>query len=272
MSTHRIKLAPRAEEDDDAILAEVAFKALGAIAAAFLALTLASLGALIYVLVTGTAASEEPRIEALAGGCKQHAVGDGVWWNSNYPYTLDMRSGCAQLSMSEIRSRRGPWGHGMRVAYVNFGSIHANGVYPMRDEEQFTTKPDGMHCNTSNWHGCVGKGVGVQKAEGMSWGYIVERDLGAVTLGGEAGLFVYYSSWRVLIDSYPVAGKFGPVDMTFEGWQATPFLGATLRYRYLFAQARAYASMKAATHGCSGCSGVTNGTGTQVAAGLSVPF
>ena len=65
---------------------------------------------------------------------------------------------------------------------------------------------------------------------------------------------------------------FAPMNMDWRGYQATPFLGLTARYMDLFVMVRGYSRIRAAEHGCGGCSGVAGKSATQALIGISIPL
>lgn len=218
--------------------------------------------AIMLVFVPALAHASDWRVEAAAGGCRYTAAGDGIWWNSKYPHDVDMTSGCGMVSISRIVGNKG-W----RLAYIDLGAARSDAVFPMVDSEQALPPFDGSHCNKSTYSGCLGRGVGVQRARGLSLGYVVEHGFGKAMLGLEGGAFVYSGSWDVHITS-----EAGTMDFHWQGLQATPYVGFTMRYEYLFSTIRAYGSIKANEHDCGGCSGVTGGPASQALIGVSVPF
>lgn len=217
-------------------------------------------------------ARAETRLEALGGECQYTEVGDGIWQNSKYPHALDMRDACALLAVSSITPHAGAMATGWRLAYVTLGKARVDAVFPMVDHEQALPAFNGAACNSSTMSGCLGHGRGFQSARGLSLGYVLEDTVGPIVLGLDVGAFVYEGTFSIAIEREPRSTAARWVDFHWTGWQATPYYGANIRYGYLMAMFRVYGRIRAAEHGCGGCSGVANGSGTQVAVGLSVPF
>jgi len=268
--THRIKLSRAPIEDDDIAVRDTVRRAIGLVAAGFLAAMLIGAGITIYVAVTSRAAAEEPRFEVMGGQCRYGKVGNYVWFNDHYQHALDMTAACSMMGISRLTGSFG-WSYlGWRVAYVDFGTARTNAVFPMVDTEQ-PSHPGGSNCNAATLSGCLGRGIGEQTARGISAGVIAERDIWGARAGAELGLFVYEGAWRVAITPHP-PGNFAPMRFEWDGYQATPFIGATLRYEHGVAMVRAYSRIRAAEHGCGGCSGVAGKMATQALLGISVPF
>ena len=251
-------------------------------AAALYALAIA-LAAFTFLLYPSHA-SAELRLEALGGRCEQNRTEEGSWWNDHYETNLQLRTGCYQLGISAA-----PWtwrgnSFGWRLAYVDFGSISTNSVMALRDEDQFKY-PDGSRCNTTTGEDCLIRTVGGGRAQGISLGLIVERAMRGryfatqdhVTIGAEAGLFVYYNHWTVEVTAHPdpsvsLMGDFVPMRWDqARGWLVTPYAGVNLRYHWLLVSMRTYASIMAQGK-CDYCAGVTKHHAFQFNAGISVPF
>jgi hypothetical protein len=244
------------------------------------------IGAFLALHLAPAHAGEGVRLEVLGGQCKLTASGPGVWHNPHYPNTFDLSAGCMQIGLSEILSRKGPWAFGFRLAYVDLGTVKWMATYPMRDDEQFTLKPDGTNCvlgtresfgtsGSPNWmRGCVGRGEHQQSHKGVSLGYLAEREFSLATLGVDVGGFLYYGHFRYTVQSWPDGSFFGPWhdNTSVKGWQLTPYLGVTVRHGPFLLQVRGYGSIKAARSGCGDCSGVSAGPGWQLVGGLSLPF
>lgn len=225
----------------------------------------------LSLLAMNAKAESTWRFESVLGQCKYSEVGNYIWFNDLYPYKLDMSAGCALLAISKVNRNEGNTHLGWRLAYTNMGTANVDAIFPMRDEDQAAgLKLDGSGCAPSG-HGCLGHGKGAQKARGFSIGVLIERDAFNLTWDAEGGVFVYEGAFH--IDIEPVQpSKLGSMSFDFEGWQATPFIGLSARYGYLMVMYRVYGRIRAAEHGCGGCSGVANGTAYQALIGLSVPF
>lgn len=265
------------DEDDLTLLQEVVRRAIGWLLNGMLAAAIAAAGALIYVAVSERADAQsdlgrqDRRLEVLGGNCRYGKVGNYVWHNTHYEHELDMTSGCALIAVSSV-SRGSGLRLGWRVAYADLGLARANAVFPMRDEDQVSVLPSGTACDPDTGLGCIGRGYGAQNARGISLGYVAEHNLWGSVLGAELGVFGYYGRWRVHVAPEPPSTHDYPLDIDWAGWQLTPFVGVTFRRGYLIAMLRAYGRVRAAQHGCGGCSGIANSTALQAVVGVSAPF
>lgn len=230
---------------------------------------------LVCMAVWSEARAEGLRFELGAGQCQQNRGGKGSWWNDHYRTFIDLNDRCYQVGFSAT-----PWkwrGNdlGVRFAYVDFGRVRINSEMAARDEDQFSN-PDGSHCNWSNGSGCLINVKGDGHPRGFSAGGIIERKVGDFMLGAEAGMFAYYNRFTVKVSAYPDPSAtpdwswYHDWDLA-RGWNATPYLGANVRYGWLTASVRTYAKIVAHNREQGGSSGVTNGEAWQVMVGLSLP-
>jgi len=234
---------------------------------------------LLWAVVLATTVSiaraeSELHFEALGGRCTYTEVGDGIWFNVKYDYKLDMRAGCSMLAISSMGRNAGSLALGWRVAYVDMGTAHAFGVYPTVEAEQALPAFDGLSCDPSTMSGCLMRGQVHQSARGFSFGYVAEWTVRGAQLGAEAGGLLYDGEVKIHLNPEP-AGTWprpGWADLRWRGTQATVYIGATVRYKYLLVSARDYGRIRAAQHGCGHCSGVAGGPLRQMLIGLSVPF
>ena len=222
------------------------------------------------VLCAAPARADEPlRFEAQAGVCEHGRAGSGIWWNAAYPTEIDLRSACWSLGVSQVPWRAQGWSLGWRADYVDLGRYQADNVFALRDDEQFSGVT-GEDCDLATGRGCLGRGRINGRTRGVSIGALAEHSAGALVLGAEAGVFLYYNWFAVAVTSYPqdqplAAMKWGDI-------QATPYAGITARYGVLIATGRVYGNVVAAEHNCPGCSGITHGPAWQVMIGLNGAF
>ena len=217
-------------------------------------------------------AQEQPRAELLAGQCRQKPIGSGIWYVDGYPHELTMTSNCGLLSASTILLNGMKYDFGLRVALVQLGTIRVNSVFPMREDEN-AAHPSGTNCNPAdNLSGCVGHGFGKQSAQGLSLGAIIERSVNSWTFGAEAGGFVYYGEFSTTIHASQAGTAFQTMHLNWGGWQITPYIGVNVRYGWAMLMLRDYGRIRAAEHGCGGCSGFAQNHAIQALAGFSVPF
>ena len=55
-----------------------------------------------FLLLIGSVAYAEDRVEVLGGTCRYTPVGNGVWYTEGYTHTLKMASACGFIGMSSI--------------------------------------------------------------------------------------------------------------------------------------------------------------------------
>lgn len=276
---------PPQQTDDGPAARDILRRAIYVVIYGFLATLLFGAGITVYVALTGRAAAE-PRIEVLGGACNQTRSEKGSWWNDHYPTSIDLSTSCSQIGVSatpwKLLAFGTPWDAGWRLAYVNLGRITTDSVMALRDDEQFAN-PSGAHCDHATNSGCLIRTVGGGTAQGISAGLLMERDLAGfqfarpqrngIVFGVEGGLFVYHNRFTIDITRYPDPGGAPAIHWDeAEGWLATTYVGANLRFLQLMVSARAYQRVTAHAVGCGGCSGITKGPAYQVVAGFSIPF
>ena len=226
---------------------------------------------LLLSLSLTTAQAEPLRLEAQAGVCEHGLAANGIWHNDSMPTDIDLRSTCWSFGVSQAPWKYRGFDLGWRLAYVDLGRYKADNVFAMRDDEQFTGVT-GDDCEADSGKGCLGRGRISGRTRGVSIGALAEWPVSVVTLGLETGVYAYYNRFTVTISAHPDASKFQPVTVTWGDIHATPYLGTTARYKYLFATARIYGHVRAGEHNCGGCSGITHGPAWQLTAGIQVPF
>ena len=165
------------------------------------------------------------------------------------------------------------WDTGLRVGYVDLGRVHVRAIWWMRDED-FHRKPDGHSCDPVTMKDCLGRGALWQRVKGFTLGGLLERELiPHLRVGGEGGLYVYEGSFQVSVQPFPHPHTYqGGTSKVFSGWQLSPYLGLTVNSGYFMLAARRYFVIRAAEHGCGGCSGPTRGEVDMVYAGLQAHF
>ena len=227
---------------------------------------------LLILLLWPMLANAEPlRLEAQGGICEHGLAANGIWHNDAYPEQIDLRSPCWQLSLSQAPWRYGNWSLGWRLAYVELGRYKADTVFPMRDDEAHIGIK-GDDCRPETRHGCLGRGRINGRTRGGSIGALAERAVGSFTLGIEGGAYVYYNYFMVTITAYPDESRFDSAKAKWGDIHATPYLGITARYKYLFSTIRGYGHVRAGEHNCSGCSGITHGPAYQATIGIQYEF
>lgn len=210
------------------------------------------------------------RLEAVVGSCKQGIAKNGTWWSNDYPTSIDSATGCYQLGASQITGAWRGWDLGWRAGWLDFGAVSANNVFAMRDDEQFNGVMNGAGCDPRTFHRCVGRGVMSQDVKGVMVGALAEHDVGAWTLGLDAGGYAYHSRFKVTIVPH-WRSRFRPFSVDWDGLNVTPYLGVTAARGYFFATARTFWTIRA-SESCGHCTGMTSGAAYQIAAGIQVPL
>jgi hypothetical protein len=231
------------------------------------------IGAFLALHLAPAHAGEGVRLEVLAGQCQGERLPDGNWWSAHYPHELDLKSGCYQISISELLGTWRGWDTGLRLAYVDMGRMHVRAIWWLRDED-FHRRPDGHSCDPSTFKDCLGRGTLWQEVKGFTVGGLLERELiTSLRVGAEGGLFVYEGSFQITVRPFPRDDTYiGWTSKVFSGWQLSPYLGVTVNSGYFMLAARRYYVIRAAEHGCGGCSGPTRGEVDMVYAGLQAHF
>jgi hypothetical protein len=204
------------------------------------------------------------RWEASGGVCKLGLAPSGIWWDKRYEHDVDVASGCFQLGVSAAPWRWRGWDFGWRAAYVDLGKFSANSIAPSRDEDM-DRQPDGSNCDRNTWKDCVTRFDGHGHAYGVSLGGLVEKRVGKVTLGIEAGAYVYYSYYMVT-----TTHQYGYSEVwdRAKGVMVTPYIGVTAQHGHLMTAARVYSSIREQGD-CGGCCGLTRGPAVQWTVGVS---
>ena len=246
-------------------------------------------GAVLTVLYSSPRAAAEPRFEVLVGSCEYTRGEKGSWWNDYYPTSIDLTTKCGQIGVSDTpwkaRLFDSTWNAGWRLAYVDLGLIHTDSVMAMRDVDQFSN-PDGSQCDPTTNANCLMRTTGGGRAQGISIGGLLEHSIGdfadradphsGLVFGAEAGFFLYHNGFDIDIEAHPAAGGQASTIATSwdlaDGWLATTYLGANLRFADLFIAGRIYQRVTAHKTGCGGCSGITKGPAYQLNVGISLPF
>ncbi len=250
------------EQDDDAM------RQFWGLVAKFYALAFAALAVVALFFPLPARAGEGKRLEILGGHCKVQPIGSGIWFQREYPHTLELTSGCFQISISEVLMRRGRWGYGVRLGYVDLGTTRMDSEFAVLDQEQLLV-PNGDNCHPTTFSGCKARGWSAQRVQGITLGGLAERRSGSnTTVGLEAGLYLYSGSFDVSIDVHGMP-NYTRWDLHWQGEQISPYFGATLQYGHLFMLARVFTQIRAAEHSCGGCSGFSQGPAGFFGAGVT---
>ena len=219
------------------------------------------LGLLAYMWISP--AHAQVRLELGIGKCQHSLAQDGSWHYTygGYQNNNSVRPTCYQAGASWMPAHRWGLDFGVRGSFVELGEVKASGnSYPINEAAYFQARSTRTAFNDG--------GQGYASGEGSSWGYtvgpVVEKRLGSLTLGGEAGLAYIHSTWHANTVLYP-SWAFA------DGWRWTNYLGAQVRYKIAYVSVRRYADV-GAWRPCDGCWGLTLGPVVQATIGLSVPL
>ncbi|MGH9697938.1 MAG: hypothetical protein ACRD52_00595 [Candidatus Acidiferrales bacterium] len=218
---------------------------------------------LLAMLLTPNPANAQ-RLELGLGQSHFSQVDDDIWFtrHGNYPFSNNLTTDSAALGLSgDVTGLR--WGKtqlGWRIWMVDLGNTSNTAVWS-RDEQAYLRGDYSLPA--------YNEGNGTGSAYGVTVGpkleYLLTNDL---SLGVETGVFLYRASWteevRVIGHSQWTRMSECP-NCAGAHTALTAYLGATVRYRWLFASARYYRHV----HGMNSMFG---GPVRQFLAGVSVPF
>jgi hypothetical protein len=125
---------------------------------------------------------------------------DGVWYQSPFGFQANTRP-----TSFEIGARQRIGDFGLHVAYVDLGTVTADNVASMRDDE-FGKHDFSKPCVISGQHNCLGFFKARQNVSGVLAGVSYGRDFRGIRLEGEVGSYFYRSSWSVNIQC-PACGN-----------------------------------------------------------------
>lgn len=224
-----------------------------------------SLGLIALVLWASQANAASYRLELGLGQSHFALHGDGTWYQSDWPYSNDLRGNVVQLGLSKhFDAFDGePYAMGWRVAYVDLGDT-SNSAQWVTDA---AFAAHATHCNpcwhgTSHWHV-----AGVSAGGTLDWNALPGR----ATVGVEAGWYLYRSGGQV--DYTQTVGCSADCSNSYvvpDSWHSTPYVGIEARYGYAFAALREYKRIDTQTGGQIGLLG--GGSTKQVTIGVSYPF
>lgn len=222
--------------------------------------------AFAVIFAPAPASAADFRVEALGGRCLQDATGSGIWYVDTYPHDVATTSSCAFVGLSSVAPGKLGW----RVGLVDLGTIAVTADFPMADSEH-ALSVSGQACDPLTYLGCVGIGSSRQSAMGLSAGFAYEWAALKATIGLEAGVFVYEGRFRTTVEP-KAPSNFRSIQFYWSDYQATPYVGAMLRYEFLMAMLRVYNRVYAQEPNCNGCSGFADGPAQQLLIGFSIPF
>jgi hypothetical protein len=212
------------------------------------------------------------RLEVSGGNCKHRFAEDSSWsyrdWGS-YETNYDLTPECLQIGASWMPWSVGKLKYGVRLAYVDLGKIGGDITYPVDEPEYFRAKETRTPINseTARLHGQGG-------SRGLTLGIASEYPVGPFWIGPETGVAMLYSTWRTTFNHAQAVNEGCRQDWACaDGWHATLYAGATLRYEWLFLSYRRYANVHASQSEKNPLFiGPTTGPVDSVLVGLSIPL
>lgn len=236
----------------------------------------------VLLLLYGSSAFAEPKLELGIGQTKFHAREDGTWFESQYETHNNLISGSWRVSLRDHfpTSKHFGWS----VGYSYLGEFHGHNHASLWDSEAGKIPEDGSACNYANKsHGCMAWFNGSGKARGITLGLTADQKLKGLTVGVEGGIFIFKSSYDVSVDLYqglnPTDPRMSalPPGSILEynhatGTQRTWYFGARASYGYLFAEVLTFHNIFEQGRGPGGDVGLTGGKTWQATAGVSVPL
>lgn len=208
--------------------------------------------AVLLFIATTALADDRVRVELTAGQCRYGKSEDGSWWKQGYDADFDLTVPCGSVHISSTPWGLGSYKTGWRLGWNDLGRPKATTMVPVRDDEA-NSHPTGENCNLTNGSNCVGYYRQTGGAYGISLAGIIERQVGKVTLGAEAGVF-YYRSWWFVFGEHPAHGtctSCAPGHQQQYTWDmargnhTTTLLGATAEYDGWFLHVRRYSAVYA---------------------------
>lgn len=219
------------------------------------------------------------RLEATYGMCKYGKGSDGSWRKDGYPTYTSLTNNCYGIGISQTPFPTIAGKLGYRVSYIDFGLARADAVVPMRDDEA-NSYPDGNHCDTSTWSGCLGYYSQGGRAKGVSFGPILEQTFKYGTLGAEAGFYFYHSNWNVhaILPYSDCGGTCQQQAWEWDGasgYHLSPYLGLTYSFHGFFVQYRRYTNIYASQVSVTNnelAYGLIGGPLSSVQVGMQIQF
>lgn len=226
-------------------------------------------------LVAGMGAissASDIRFEAMGGTCQHRLAQDASWsyreWG-NYETNMNIKPACYQLGVSWMPKWGGETRLGLRISYVDLGKITADNTFPQDEKAYFQAKESGTPVNstTSRFQGHGG-------TRGITYGLASEFPVGPLQVGPEAGAAWLFSRWKAFFpDKEEERSGCGIGWSCADGWHATMYVGATVRYEWLMFSYRRYFNAHASKASENPLFiGPTTGPVDQFVVGLSIPF
>lgn len=229
-----------------------------------------------FVMATAHAETIKARAEADYGKCHAGSPDEGTWHQRDLPHNIQLSDKCGSLGLHFETPLRDV---GFAVRYVNLGqyAVHAIANNDPEDKADLrgtvstdhmraecqTRRPGSYPLNFDCHYRWNGSGTIYGALFAATWHPI---HIGDLTLGGEAGYYVYRATWNMVIQ--PVNSNEWQYDYRQKtGWSRSPEFGVSAYYKNLYIAARWYMVPDGAQ--------ITPGYRApvqQVTAGISIPF
>lgn len=210
---------------------------------------------LSLALVAGNA-NADLRMEASAGKCQHHLAPDASWhyeYGGIYQEKMQLNPHCLQLGLLWMPTKH----YGVRAAYVDLGAVTADNTYPQDEAAYFAAKNSVTAPPPAD-----GRFQGIGNSKGVTFGPVIE----ARGVSAEAGVATLYNTWHAWVEGFPTWNY-------ADGWNATWYAGAGVRWKFLTVNVRRYANVHASQAAKNyQYIGPTSGPLLQVTVGLSVPL
>jgi hypothetical protein len=232
------------------------------------------------LLAASATAHAELRLELAAGVARHRLAPEGSWWYDGFPTDVRLRTSAFTAGIAWTPLSWGKTRLGVRAGYSDLGRVTSDNSFPIHEDRSIHDSRVNPNCDRATLSGCNGRYQGSGKTRGFYFGPAVERDFGPITLGAEAGLYVYRSHW-VAINwrAYDAAGEFTPPGWDQIHWDhvrdehGTWYTGLNARWNGLFVSWRHYANVRAGdTSKGPLYIGMTSGPLWSFMVGASLPF
>ena len=191
------------------------------------------LGAVLAIVAQGYAG---PEASLEVGQCRFGLERDGTFYQSDRHTDNFMRPACWSIGLQDKwKDSRFGW----RVSFLSAGSIQARGNMAVNDETRGVTTPCDMTISEAN---CPIRFDGSGNTLGFTLGATYEQPLfSRASLTAESGLFFFQHHFKSEARFEACCHREISYNETSKLWdQPSAFMGATLRYRDVYASFRHY--------------------------------
>jgi hypothetical protein len=228
--------------------------------------------AFLFLLIFVPASAGAIELEIAVGQSEYCCRADGVWWQSEFGFNGNMRPTSWEIG---ARHRIGNWG--IHAAYVDLGTVSANNIASMRDDDfgkHDPTKP----CDAATQKNCLGQFSAKQNVRGVLAGasYGIGLPYGA-RLEAELGQYFYRARWDITIQC-PDCGNYSLYSFGFSHsfryvseTRRTPYVSGRVSYKNVFLMYRRFSYINGGgTSEEQYAIGLTGGPVNQFMVGISL--